>query len=96
MVFPPAQRVIRRPSPVKAGRLLAQPPAEPSSVRTGRALTGAVRRIFGSQGGNTTKAAQRAAFAIMGASSSIGSCQRPGSRSSRSANRNGRLEARLT
>lgn len=34
-------------------------------MRTGRALTGVVRRIFGSQGENTTKAALRAAFAIV-------------------------------
>lgn len=45
-MFFPAGSVIRRPSPAKAGRLLNAISREPASLRTGRALTGAVRRIF--------------------------------------------------
>jgi len=50
---------------------------EPASLRTGRALTGAVRRIIGSQGENTPKAAVPAAFAILEAGWPAGNASSP-------------------
>lgn len=57
--FPPLAKN-NPPSNSRQGRAAACAAArEPPSLRTGRTLTGAVRRIVGNQGGNTTTAALR-------------------------------------
>lgn len=65
-VFPPPAKN-NPPSNSRQGRAAVYTAArEPPSLRTGRALTGAVRRIVGNQGGNTTKVALRRLWSIMG------------------------------
>ena len=62
----PAGRVLHRLCPRQGWALAYATAPEPTSLRTGRALTGPVRWKFGRQGDDTPKGRCRAPFGSMG------------------------------